>query len=80
MPRSSRVERLPVKQRVGISKFPGAAYIVGWTGEVPAQAHNLNDVGSIPIPATIILFFEIMFLHLHPWIDIGKQKKENLLM
>lgn len=24
----------------------------GWTGEAPALAHNQNDVGSNPIPAT----------------------------
>lgn len=32
--------------------------IAGWTGEAPAQAHNLNDAGSNPAPATNIVFTE----------------------
>lgn len=30
-------------------------YIAGWTGEVPAQFHKLNHVGSIPTPATNLI-------------------------
>jgi hypothetical protein len=29
-----------------------STHIAGWTGEVPAQSHKLNDEGSIPSPAT----------------------------